>query len=83
MKATRLITFPLIYLVLEPFFLYWYIMDKIRSRRAKFYIIQELYGASAYGTRKQRGRLYKNWLKGEPYDIVFRLTNEEKDDEVP
>lgn len=81
MKATRLIAFPLIYLVLELFFLYWYIKIKIRSYRSKFYITQELWAASAFGLKRERSRLYSAWLNGEPYQVVFRVTNEEKDTE--
>jgi len=79
MKATRVITFPLIYLMLEPFFLYWYIKDKIRSHRAKFHITRELWGASAYGHMKERRHLYSTWLNGEPYEVVFQKSNEGKD----
>jgi len=80
MKASRVITFPVIFIILEPFFIYWYLRDLIRSSRAKFYITRELWSASAYGIMKDRCRLYRDWLNGEPYDVVFQKEGEVKDE---
>ena len=72
MKVKRIITFPIIYIVLEPFFLYLIIKDKIRQYKAKSWVTEGLWGSSVYGTIKDRGRLYRGWLNGESFDVVFQ-----------
>ena len=76
MKLTRVLTFPVVFLILEPFFIYWDIKARLEARADKYYLLRAITEADRQHIRKVRSDLYRNWLNGEPYDTVFRLNDD-------
>ena len=78
MKIGRIMSFPIIFLILEPWFIWWYLSDMIKGSRSKHYITQQLWTASAKGHWKQRGKMYRAWVNGEPSSEIFSIQKKEK-----